>query len=118
MKRLLARLLAYFPTKLPVGLTAFHAWADSIIDITGEFADRDSMKWAIASNLIHLPTTTDRKSKEYFARTLRKAAANQVASQVFQDIKQKQADKAAADKAAEVTAPQSVTHGQIPIPKG
>ena len=95
---------SYFPRKFPVGVTEFHAWAERIIALSGKFADEDSMKWALSSALIHLDSTVAAKSDQYFIALMRKAAANQVASQVFQDIKAKQAAAAAA-KLAEVTAP-------------
>lgn len=93
-------ILSYLPSKLPVGVTEFNAFADSIIELTGPFADPDSMKWAIANNIIHLPATTSHKAKQYFVRSLRKAAANQVASFIFQDIKLKQQERAAQEAAA------------------
>jgi|ERR1019366_10357905 hypothetical protein len=90
MKLLLKRLLSYLPTKLPVGLTEFNTWADSIIELSGQYADSDSMRFAIASMVIHLPSGTGAISKNHFVKGLRKSAANQVASQVFQDVKQRQ----------------------------
>ncbi len=104
LRRLLNKLLSYKKTKLPVGLTEFHAWADSIIDLTGKFADTDSMKWAIASQVQHLDHKVDSIPKDYFVRTLRKAAANQIAAQVFTDIKEKQLKEAEAKKLAADTA--------------
>lgn len=106
MKLALKRLYSYLPTPLPVGMAEFNTWVDSIIELSGEYADRDSMAYAIASNLIHLPHTKAKVPKAYFVNTLRKAAANQVASQVFHDIKMKQkaAEDAAKLKQAEDTA--------------
>lgn len=96
MKLLCKRILSYIPTPLPVGLTEFHAWADSIIELAGEFADRDSLKWALASNILHYKSNSiSSVPKAFFVSSLRKAAANQVASQVFTDIKEKQAKKQA-----------------------
>lgn len=102
LRLLIKNLLSYLSTPLPVGLAEFNKWSDDIIDLSGDFADRESMKYAIASNLIHLPHTVSSKPKQYFIRTMRKAAANQVASQVFQDIKfkQQQAVEAAQTAAA------------------
>lgn len=91
--------LSYFPSKLPTGVTAFHAYADEVIELTGPIADVDSLKWAIANQIIHLPPQTSYKPKQYFVRSLMKAAANQIASSVFQDIKLKQ-QKAAQEAAA------------------
>lgn len=99
--KLLKQILSLVPTPLPVGLTEFHAWADSIIELSGKFADEDSMKWALASQVIHLGPQKSKVAKNFFVRSLRKAAANQIASQVFQDVKIKQQ---AAQAEAEATA--------------
>lgn len=98
-------LQSYWPSNLPVGLTEFHKWSDRIIKITGPMADENSMKFALCSQIIHLPHTTSAKAPQFFVRSLRKAAANQVASQVFQDIKkqQEEAQKAANLKLVEDT---------------
>jgi thiamine pyrophosphate-dependent acetolactate synthase large subunit-like protein len=90
MKLLLLKLLSYLPRPLPVGKTEFHKWADRIILLSGKFADEDSMKYALASNIIHLDHKVGHIPDIYFIKVLRKAAANQVASAVFQDIKLKQ----------------------------
>lgn len=95
--KLVKKFLSLFPTKLPVGMTEFETWSDSIIELAEEFADRDSMKFAIASMVIHLDAVRDSAPKNLFVKKLHKTAANQVASQVFQDIKNKQQ---AAQKAA------------------
>ncbi len=91
MKLLLARFLSYFPTPLPVGVTEFNVWADSIIALSGQFASQDSMRFALASMVIHSDSKRSAVPKHTFVKLLRKSAANQVASQIFQDIKTKQA---------------------------
>jgi hypothetical protein len=101
LTRLVKQLRARFPTKLPVGKTEFDSWADSIIELSGPFADKDSMLFAIASILIHADSKFGAIPTKYFVDRLRKSAANQVASQVFQDIKTKQQEQ---QKATEVTA--------------
>lgn len=113
MNLTMKRILSYVPTRLPVGLTEFEAWSQDIVDLTN-FADPDSLRFAIASMVIHLPANTGLISKNHFVRGLRKSAANQVASQVFQDVKLKQQKlaEAAAElaKAAECPTPQSTTN--------
>jgi hypothetical protein len=104
MKLLLKRLLSLLPTKLPVGVTEFHAWADSIIQLSGKYADEDSLKFALASMIMHLGAQRGSISKNYFVRSLRKVAANQVAGQIFQDIKTKQQEEQKAANQAEATA--------------
>lgn len=94
LSKLLAQLLSLLPSPLPVGMTEFEEFSNSVIELSGEYADRDSMKYAIASMIIHLGPQRSHVAKNYFVRSLRKAAANQIASQVFQDIKRKQ-DEAA-----------------------
>lgn len=96
------RITAYLPTPLPVGVTEMDAWMDDIIALAGPYADADSMKWAIATMVLHMGSNKDGSSrayvpKMYFVNGLRKSAANQVASAVFQSIKAKQ-------QAAEATA--------------
>lgn len=46
-----------------------------------------SYRHAIATMIMHLGPTTSRKSNYYFASSIRKAMANQIAYQVIQDLK-------------------------------
>ena len=108
MKLLVKRILSHLPTPLPVGVTEFNQWADSIIELSGRFADDASLRQALANMVIHASplkgTDTPRASipKAFFVKGLRKGAANQVASYVFQEIRTKQmADLEALKAAAE-----------------
>lgn len=94
MKLILLKLLSFVPRNLPVGMKEFDIWSNRIISLSGPFADADSMKFALASQIMHLGAQNARMTDQYFIRSMRKAAANQVASQVFQDIKNKQAQAA------------------------
>lgn len=101
--RLFKILSSYFPSKLPVGVAEFDKWANSIIYLSGHYADLDSMKFALATMIMHLGAQKASISKQYFVRSLRKTASNQVAAQIFQDIKEKQkAQQAAAAESAAV----------------
>lgn len=104
LRKLVLLALSYVPRHLPVGMSEFEAWSNRIILQSGQFADPDSMKFALASQIMHLAPQRSLVPDQYFIRSMRKAAANQVASQVFQDIKNKQIE---AQKQAEVTAKQS-----------
>lgn len=104
LSKALNQLLSLLPCPLPVGMTEFEEFSNSVIELSGEYADRDSMKYAIASMIIHLGPQRSHVAKNYFVRSLRKAAANQVASQVFQDIKQKQEQAAKAAQNEETKA--------------
>lgn len=98
---------SFVPSAIPVGLTEYQAWAESIISLTGPIADDNSLKFAIASMVIHLDRDTAYVSKRWFVKCLRKAAANQVASAVFQDIKLKQQEALKAAQKPEETQPAS-----------
>ena len=118
MLLVLKKLLSRLPTPLPVGVTEFNVWSDSIIELSGEYADRTAMKFALASMVLHADSSRGSLPKHYFVVRLRKSAANQVASQVFQDIKlqqQLEAEKKAAEAANQVeaaTQPSVVDNGE------
>lgn len=103
LKTVVKRILSYLPTKLPVGMTAFEKFCDEVIELSGQFADRDSMVYAIASMVIHAPSTSGYITKNRLVNQLIKSAANQVASQKFQELKMKQVE-AQAKKQQEDTA--------------
>lgn len=119
MKLLIKRLLSLLPTKLPVGMTEFDQFSNDIIELSGQYADLDSMRFAIASMLIHAPAHSGALSKHYFVVRLRKSACNQVASQVFQtikseqDAKQKAASEAAKLQQAADTTAETTVSGKI-----
>lgn len=106
MKLLLLKALSRYPRKLPVGLSEFDAFVERVLSQSGRFADDTSLKFALASILIHADSKFGSLPDKYFIDRLVKSAANQVASQVFQDIKiQQDAARQAAQQPAEVTAP-------------
>ena len=98
--RYFKQLASYVPTTLPIGMAEFDTWADSIIDLAGQFADSESMKFAIATMVIHLGPQRSVVAKNYFVRSLRKTAANQIAHARLYEIKLKQ-QKAAEEMAAQ-----------------
>lgn len=78
---------------VPVGLAEFYTWCDEVIDLT-RLPANDSMRFAVATIVLE---SKDILSKDDAARRLVKAAQNQLAAFVFQDIKSK---RMAADEAA------------------
>ena len=113
MKRIVYGLLSRIPRSLPVGATEFDTWATRLISQGGKYADEDSLRFALASILIHADAKHGALPDKYFTDRLRKSAANQVASQVFQDIKAKQAAELAA-KQAEATAQLAEASNETP----
>jgi len=100
------KLTSYFETNLPVGMTEFHDWAEKIIKLTGPLADVASMKYVLANQVLGLRPEVSKVPLNYFVKTLRKAAANQITSQDVQDIRaaQQEALKAAEALKAEAAA--------------
>lgn len=101
-KKLFKQLRGFFPSALPTGTTAFNAWAD---DIAATYfmptENVDSIRYTLASIIMHLGPTAAYRSKFYFALVIRSGAAKQVAGSVFQDIKIRQQELAKAEAAAQ-----------------
>lgn len=120
MNIMIKRFFSYFPSNLPVGLSEFNVWVDDVIELSGEFADKDSMVQALANMILHISplkgtdTPRDRVPKNHFVKALRKGAANQVASFVFQDLRLKAAERIETAKKAELELNKGeVTAGQL-----
>ncbi len=85
------KILGFIPTHLPVGMTEFEAWAKRVIH-TYDLPQNDSSKFALATMILHAGSTEAKKAIRYFGLSARKSMANQVAAQVMQDLKTKQAE--------------------------
>ncbi len=97
IKKLAKQVRGLFPSALPTGLTAFNAWADDISDTYFmPTSDKDSIRFSLASIVMHLGPTAAYRSKFYFALVLRAGAAKQVAGAAFYEIKNKQQEAAKA----------------------
>lgn len=100
LKKLGNQFLGLFPTAIPTGTAEFDAWAQFIMDnYKMPTADVDSIKYALATMVMHLGPTVAYKPRYYFALALRASAAKQVAGGVFMEIKTRH--QAAAAKASE-----------------
>lgn len=78
--------------KMPKGMTEFETYAAEIIANSG-LPDNDSVRFSLATAIMHTPAPSIKdylSVAAYLSATLQKAAANQVAAQVVQDLKQKQ----------------------------
>ena len=92
LKKLLKLVSLYLPSKLPMGVSDFNNWADSIIEASG-LPNNDSMKGALAATIMHLDATSAFKPKIHFVKVLIKGAASQVAHSIFQELKNKQQEE-------------------------
>lgn len=101
IKKFAKQVRGLFPSSLPTGLTAYNEWADDIAETYFmPTQDKDSIRFSLASIVMHLGPTAAYRSKFYFALVLRAGAAKQVAGAAFYDIKTKQQEAAKAAEAA------------------
>ncbi len=101
VKNVLLKIRAYLPSPVPSGVADFETWAKSIIDLYG-FPDNDSVRFALATMILHSGPTAAYASKRYYGTMVKAGAAKQIASQVFTDIKTRQQAAATAAQAASV----------------
>lgn len=85
---------------LPIGRKEFDSWSDRIIEVASVTAEKESQKFSLAAMLMHLGPTEAFKEDAFFALSLRKAAVNQTAHSMMEELKE-----AREKKQAEATAP-------------
>jgi len=99
LKRLIHRILGRFPSKLPSkGLQDLDDFTTSILT-TYDLPDMLSYRNAVATMIMHLGPQESHKPKYYFARSIKKAASNQIAYEKIQQIKK--SEQELIDKAKE-----------------
>lgn len=86
---------------LPIGKTQFMEWSDRIIKGAMVEATTDSLRFSLANMLMHLGPTEAFREDAFFILQLRKAAVNQTAHYVAQELKEAHEAK---QKQAEATA--------------
>ena len=92
---------------LPIGKKQFEEWSDRIIAGAEVEASPRSLKFSLASMILHnLSATESFKEDAYFIHCLRKAASNQTAHYIMEVIKDEQI---AEKKQAEETAKKHLT---------
>lgn len=96
-------LLAYLPSSLPIGMTEFDVWAKSVLALTN-LPDNDSTRFTLASIIPHQDKGSFLTPKIKFAHLMQKAAANQIAFGVMEELKAKQLAAVQAAQQAEATA--------------
>lgn len=86
-RNFLSKTRGFFPEKLPRSLEDFYKFSDSIFK-TYNIPPLPSYENAVATMIMHLDPTTDKKSKYFFAKSIRKAQANQVSYEIIQKIRE------------------------------
>lgn len=87
---------------LPIGRTQFEEWSDRIIAGAMVEAGKESLKFSLGAMIMHLGPTEAFKEDAFFILQLRKAAVNQTAHTMMEELKKAQEEK---QKQAEATAP-------------
>lgn len=97
---------------LPIGRTQFIEWSNRIIEAAVVDATHESLRFSLAAMLMHLGPTEAFREDAYFVLSLRKAAVNQTAHAMMEELKLAQEAK---KKQAEETAakPFEVISGPI-----
>lgn len=93
MKQLMKWYKHFIPQQLPIGMTAFEKWSDEILT-NYDFPKNDSMKFTLATMIMHMDQTWSHVPYRTFERRIKKAMANQVAGAVFQEVKLRQQEEA------------------------
>lgn len=88
-RKMLAKIRHLFPSILPTTRDEIDAFIADILT-THDLPDDKSYHHAVAGAIMHLGPVTASKSKRWFARSVRKSIANQVA---YQKIKSLQDDE-------------------------
>lgn len=92
-------ILFTIPTPLPIGMAEFDSWSADIIS-TYNLPNNDSIRFAIATMILHSPEKKAFISKFSFFLKVRKGMANQIAGGIMQELKEKQAAAAKAQQEA------------------
>jgi hypothetical protein len=89
---MLEYILSFLPTKLPIGREDFNVWSASVIRLAG-VPDNHTTRFALGVILMHFEVAKYTPTKRFFAKQLRKGAANEVAHAVISEIKEEQKKK-------------------------
>ena len=80
-------LRGFLPKSLPVGVREFNQFCESIFTVYG-LPDLPSYRHAIGTMIMHLGPVTFYKAPWFFALSVKKAMANQVAYEMLMELKE------------------------------
>jgi hypothetical protein len=101
------------PRALPLGDIEFETWSDRIISGACILnADAESLKFALASMIMHLGPQESHKPDIFFIKSLLKSAANQVAQAKLIEIKDRAKARLAVEDAEKVAQEQAIKKEQ------
>lgn len=109
IRRFLNKLVGFIPGPLPVGMSEFDKFVDSLMSTYAlPTTNRDSICFTVATAIMHLGPTVAYKPKMYFVLMIKAGAAKQVGNAAFFRIKEKQMAEQAAAKQVEAATQLSV----------
>lgn len=85
---------------LPIGRAQFMEWSDRIIAGALVQAETESLRFSLAAMLMHLGPTEAFREDAYFILSLRKAAVNQTAHSVMEELRKAREEKKQAEGTA------------------
>lgn len=91
-EKYLGYLKGFFPAELPIGMPQFNAFCDNIFAVYG-IPNLPSYRSAIATQILHIAPTTNSKAPYFFAKSIRKAQANEVAFSYLDEQRKEQGAK-------------------------
>lgn len=94
-------LFMFVPRPLPTGRKEFDSLSNRVLSICGDYASKESMRFALANHILHLGPLKAVVSDFYFVISMRKAAANEAAYAMSQEIKEAGKRKLEQEKAEE-----------------
>lgn len=89
MKKLWTKFTFMFPRALPIGEMAFIEYCDTLFYVY-DLPNLPSYHHAVATMIMNQSPVTDRIAPQMFARSIRKAMANEVAWARLQSLKEEQ----------------------------
>lgn len=125
--RLFYKLCDFFPTSLPVGLTAYNNWCDRLLwtyfPENVAPPSEDSFRFSVAAMVMHLDAQKCKVPNRFFGKAIQKGAANEVASYVMQSLKAKrdamiQAEQEAHAKRALTNSAEATATSPAEAPRG
>ena len=90
MKLLIKRLFSYFPSPVPTGMTKFESYVSDIVELCGPIATPEDIEWVVNAEMMRIAPKANRIPKNDFVRSIKVAAAKQLAGARFQALKEKQ----------------------------
>lgn len=92
VRKLWKKFMFRFPVQLPVGNESLISFCDQLFD-TYDLPNHPSYHHAVATMILQQSPVTDRMPPSFFARSIRKAMANEVAFARIQELKKMDKDE-------------------------